>query len=270
MTAIMNMRAFWLRVTPDYDKTSMGRALATILELLVDNHGCQWMEKHQGKVVCANLLVFTHDCYRHFFEQANQPDLVRARLAGTAIDPTNWAAYEEQARQQLIPLQMAIHGMRPGEFGTVPHFLALLWPREYFTQREYFNQPPAKRQALGTHPFPPKSGPPDFGSTKPPPRDINRDNNHGNDKGFLIWKKNARLPLCPVYVPTKDGKSKERLCLFYACRSQTCRTRQCAQIHVPRFDVLPMEAQKSLIAFVQKTDGLDFVPHSGPQGKPAD
>jgi hypothetical protein len=261
MIALMNMRAFWLRVTPDFDKSSMGQALGTILNLLMNNHGRQWMDIHQTKVACANLLVLIHDSYRYFFEQANEPDLLRARLDGTTIDPTNWAAYLEQARHLLIPFQMAINGMRAGDFGTVPRFLEVLWPRDYA------NQPPAKRQALGPSPLPPKNGPPKK-TTKPPPRPTNRDDNHGNDKGFLVWQ-GGKLPSCPVFITTKDGKSKERLCMFFACQSQTCRHRPCNHIHYSRFDMLPVDAQKELIKFVNNTDGLEFAPKVGPTAKPA-
>jgi hypothetical protein len=265
MKALMNMRAFYLRVTPDFDKSSMGQALLLILQLFLTNDGRRWMELHETKVASANLLVLIHDCYRHFLDQASQPTLVRARVDGATIDPTNWNSYVEQARQALIPAQMAIHGMRLGEYGNVPRFLKVLWPREFpSAYQPPATQPPAKRQALGPGYTPAAKAAPAKAQLKSPPP---RDNNAGHQKGFLVWTGKGRLPQCPVYAPTKDGKTKERCCMFFSTHEHTCRRRPCGQAHITRFEALTPDEQKEMNRFVAQTDGLDYAPGCGPQGK---
>jgi hypothetical protein len=263
VSTIMNMRAFWLQVTPDFDATSLGQVLDIILQVLLTDSGRDWMRfcatKQYSKVVTAHLISLIHDCTRPFFDQANQPQLVRARLDGEDIQPDNWIAFVEQAKQLLIPLRSAINAMNIGEFANPPYYLHILWPREYGSTPA---QPPTKRQALGMGPYPTKSAPVPKEALKPPPRD---NSTRGHDKGFLVWS-GGRLPQCPVFVPNKDGKP-ERLCLYFACRSQTCRYRPCGQVHVSNFAALPLDAQKQLNDFVKKTEGLEYAPRSGPQGK---
>jgi hypothetical protein len=80
------------------------------------------MRLYATREVGANVLATFHDCLRPFFELASRPSLVRSRLDGKDIDPTIWHVYSEQARQLLIPLQMALRSMRADGFNTVRIF----------------------------------------------------------------------------------------------------------------------------------------------------
>jgi hypothetical protein len=72
------------------------------------------ISKVYAKNVCGHVLSLIHDCTRPFFEQANQPQLVRAHLDGEDIQPNNWTQFVEQAKHLLIPLRTAISAMNAG------------------------------------------------------------------------------------------------------------------------------------------------------------
>ena len=249
---VLNLRLFLGVMVEDIKPSLLVSKLVEYADVIMSRDGKRFFETYAGThTLLVNVWQDIQLILLRFLEVASNIELYTAVQEGNPVSFSNYEGAILVADDCINRLKTTLLGHGLGRLADTPCCM------------DWF---PGPRSPSGT-------APPTDGSSAPKKARISDDEEAERRKslGILDMDRTVlgtnRFPLTfPVYHQQRGMKSPERVCAHFMTRGFHCKSAKCKHPHISNPDLLSNEERKKLVDYVEKYNGLSWVPGKAPAG----